>query len=751
MSYGQVPTKFDLTKNGTTLIIGNNEDVGDKGGSRNGAGKTQVLQAILFGLFGKGIDKLKTDEYINIKNGKRLVVELIFEKGGKEYKIVRKRKPNSVELFIDGETVTMDTMKNTDDVISEIIGMDYEVFMTTYFLTPHREAFMAMSPASQRSMIESMLSLDVLVKRSEDLKLIRKDLEVDLKVIDRDIESAKSRNQDVEASIERLKLKQQEFERNKESTLQSLKSNLKELESIDVDGLLDELSQQEKNKTDIQDLEAKNNEILSEISELKQCKREIESHISNLRTKKEELVELIEKYDGYGSKFDGKIEGLRDAISGYQSEEDYKSQNELFKEIIEVRDSLVDMLNELDGIHDEINQLGTKKESLKKEAETLKSGVCPNCGQTHYDDEKLSKVEEEIIKIDDSIKSLNKKESNLAKEAEELESEFVAILTDYDYDMDTDFEGLIAKNNQNINELKQLTYELNTLLDNKGENPYETQVQSIIAKFGDVSDIAKKIDESEKELSDIADELSKLEDSQYEYNSLLSNLKAIEYPLLKEYGIVSKTQIDSLKGDIDKLKKDIKETKASKNVYDEEIKEAQNLLVDTEALTETGYFIENDIKHVGYLIKLLTDNKSFVRKNIVDSYIPFVNKKILEYTDKLGLPHICSINSDLSTDIEYMGKSVSYFNLSQGERLRLNLSVNLAFRDMITMLGKGSNILMIDEYMDSAFDNSGLWRSFNLVKEKADNVLIISHRDEFKEFVDRTTTITKRNGFSSIE
>jgi DNA repair exonuclease SbcCD ATPase subunit len=177
----------------------------------------------------------------------------------------------------------------------------------------------------------------------------------------------------------------------------------------------------------------------------------------------------------------------------------------------------------------------------------------------------------------------------------------------------------------------------------------------------------------------------------------------------------------------------------------------RDLLIDQSQLNGDLSELNTTIESANYLIKLLTNNNSFIRKNIVDIYIPYMNKKIVEYTDILGLLHICTINNDLSSDISYMGKNVSYYNLSQGERLRVNLAVNLAFRDLLSSLGKSTNILMVDEWLDSGSDESLVSRAMGLLKTKADHVVIISHKSEIRDYVDRVVTITKRNGFSVLE
>ena len=113
----------------------------------------------------------------------------------------------------------------------------------------------------------------------------------------------------------------------------------------------------------------------------------------------------------------------------------------------------------------------------------------------------------------------------------------------------------------------------------------------------------------------------------------------------------------------------------------------------------------------------LTDNKSFVRKNLLDQYVPYINQRISHYTEQLDLPHRVVINNDLTVDMTYMTKSVSYGNMSNGERGRLNFSVSMAFRDLLSVSGHNFNLLGIDELLDNGIDQSGFHAIFKTLKD----------------------------------
>jgi ABC-type protease/lipase transport system fused ATPase/permease subunit len=77
--------------------------------------------------------------------------------------------------------------------------------------------------------------------------------------------------------------------------------------------------------------------------------------------------------------------------------------------------------------------------------------------------------------------------------------------------------------------------------------------------------------------------------------------------------------------------------------------------------------------------------------------------------------------------------------------------MSLAFRDLVSSLGKQTNALFIDEFLDAGGDTSFVYSAIKLVTTKAKHVDVISHRTDIIDFVDNVMTITKRNGFSFIE
>ena len=107
----------------------------------------------------------------------------------------------------------------------------------------------------------------------------------------------------------------------------------------------------------------------------------------------------------------------------------------------------------------------------------------------------------------------------------------------------------------------------------------------------------------------------------------------------------------------------------------------------------------------------------------------------------------------MSCTVSEYGRELDFGNLSSGEKKRVNLSLSLAFRDVLHHLHARVNCLFIDE-IDASLDGSGVESVFRLLKQKSRDeglgLWIISHRPEAIGRFDRTVTVRKQNGFSRI-
>ncbi len=191
---------------------------------------------------------------------------------------------------------------------------------------------------------------------------------------------------------------------------------------------------------------------------------------------------------------------------------------------------------------------------------------------------------------------------------------------------------------------------------------------------------------------------------------------------------------------------------AEQDPYAEQIQDMRE-----KAIEEVSYDTINELtkikEHQEFLLKLLTNKDSFIRKKIIEQNLSFLNARLGQYLDRIGLPHTVVFQNDLSVSIEELGRELDFDNLSRGERNRLILSLSWAFRDVWEGLYQPINLLFIDELVDSGMDASGVENSIGVLKKmsrEADkSIWLVSHKDELASRVNNILTVVKENGFTS--
>jgi DNA repair exonuclease SbcCD ATPase subunit len=203
---------------------------------------------------------------------------------------------------------------------------------------------------------------------------------------------------------------------------------------------------------------------------------------------------------------------------------------------------------------------------------------------------------------------------------------------------------------------------------------------------------------------------------------------------------------------LDTLRKDLVSRQAESDPYQEQIDDMRQ-----QALQQVTYDTVNELtrlqEHQDFLIKLLTNKDSFVRKKIIEQNLSYLNQRLTHYLDRIGLPHQVIFQNDLTVEITELGRDLDFDNLSRGERNRLILSMSWAFRDVWESLYSPINVLFIDELIDSGLDSSGVESALALLKhmsrERNKSVWLVSHRDELIGRVENILRVVKENGFTA--
>jgi len=206
------------------------------------------------------------------------------------------------------------------------------------------------------------------------------------------------------------------------------------------------------------------------------------------------------------------------------------------------------------------------------------------------------------------------------------------------------------------------------------------------------------------------------------------------------------------RNNVDNLKQALISKEQEEDPYEAQITDLQET-----ALQEIDWTPVNDLtsykEHQEFLLKLLTNKDSFIRKKIIDQNLAYLNNRLTYYLDKLGLPHQVVFQNDLNVEITQLGQDLDFDNLSRGERNRLILGLSFAFRDVWESLYQNINLLFIDELIDSGMDTAGVENSLGILKkmgrEREKNIYLISHKDELVGRVNNVLKVVKENGFTS--
>ena len=268
LSTGNSPNKILLDKSPTTLIIG-----------KNGEGKSTILDALCFALFGKPFRNINKGQLVNSINGKGCVVEIEFTINGKEYRVLRGIKPNVFEIYVNNDLMNQDAAARDYQKILEqqILKLNYKTFTQVVILgSASFVPFMQLSTAMRREVIEDILDIRIFSVMNQLLKEKANDTKAEIARIEAEITMAKTK-----VDGQSLLLK----------TLTDAKS----------DSIKSLLSKVENNNEQILACEGEVASLVAEITALKSRTAEKSKIDSDLETAKEWKTKLTSKVDDWSS------------------------------------------------------------------------------------------------------------------------------------------------------------------------------------------------------------------------------------------------------------------------------------------------------------------------------------------------------------------------------------------------------------------------------------------------------------------
>ncbi len=243
MSVGNQTQAVNFGREQLTLVLGENLDQGgDDSGSRNGTGKTTIVNALSYALFGQALTNIKKDNLINKINNKNMLVTLSFERSGTKYRIERGRKPTVMKFFVDDKEQDIDDQddsqgdsRETQKDIDELLGMSHTMFQNIVALNTYTVPFLSMKANEQREIIEQLLGITLLSEKAELLKEHVRQTKEQIQQETSDIEAAKKSNERIQQSINGLETKQNAWRKQQTDDLEKIAANVIELKDVDID------------------------------------------------------------------------------------------------------------------------------------------------------------------------------------------------------------------------------------------------------------------------------------------------------------------------------------------------------------------------------------------------------------------------------------------------------------------------------------------------------------------------------------
>jgi len=243
MSVGNQTQAVDFGREQLTLVLGENLDQGgDDSGSRNGTGKTTIVNALSFALFGTALTNIKKDNLINKINNRNMLVTLTFEKDGNKYKIERGRKPTIMKFYVNNQEQSAEStddsqgdMRETQKDIDELLGMSHDMFKHIVALNTYTEPFLSLKANEQREIIEQLLGITLLSEKADTLKEQIRQTKENIFQETADIEAAKKSNEKIQVSITGLETRQSAWYSQQKTDCAKIEQSIAELQSVDIE------------------------------------------------------------------------------------------------------------------------------------------------------------------------------------------------------------------------------------------------------------------------------------------------------------------------------------------------------------------------------------------------------------------------------------------------------------------------------------------------------------------------------------
>lgn len=695
LSFGNVAQRVELDCSPLTIILGMNNDATNSESdeeTRNGVGKSSVIQALNFAIYGKSVgNKIKVGNLVNKINKRHCEVTLAFEKDGVNYKIVRRRGPTDLKFFIgedDFDELVKDEAQgdNRDSqvAITEIIGMSQELFQQIVTITTSVDSFLGLGSSKQRQIIEELLGITLLSEKADRLKEMLKQVKEAISREQFRVETIDASNSKIMESIRSLEQQSADWNTNRDNTISSNTTALDMLAAIDIDAEKEAQEQKRIATEHNQKANAQNTMIAQTQTRASSWEHDQLQKIVNT----ESAITQLSAID-----IDAEL-AAHEQASVWKQLSDIQHANQC--ELLRLQRDEATLSKRKDQHNAEVKRLSSQLDKAN-------GATCPTCGGALADE----KHEDIVSSIQERVCA---EEKLLTQVTSDIESNQAA-------------------------QSKVEQFEL-------PEKP--------VVQYANINDAYKH----QANLEALQNELNNLKSATNPYHAQLDEMVGIETMVVPTTHYNNVAQVYQHVSALEKLTAENESLAAQTNPYDQQVTTLRTDSLQKVSYDELNRLRKMQ-EHQEFLIKLLTDKNSFVRKRIIDQNLSFLNVRLQSYMEKSGSMHNVVFMNDLSVDITKMGENYDFDNLSRGEKNRVIIALSMAFRDMFESLNFGVNTLMIDEILDNGLDKAGTNACYKMLNELSNqrdkNCFLITHREELQSRCENIMMVVMENSFTTVE
>jgi len=403
LSTGNQFTEIELDRNETTLIIG-----------ENGAGKSTVLDALCFALFGKPFRTISKSQLINTVNAMETVVEIEFSIASRKYKVIRGIKPNKFEIWQNDVMLNQEANSRDYQKILEqqILKLNYRSFTQVVILGSSTFVpFMQLKAKFRREVVEDLLDIKIFSMMNMLLKQRLKDLVTELQEVEYNYKLSSEKISMQETYIKDIKNNADVIIKDKEKTYDD--------NAVELGKKVSEKKTLEENQKSL--FKSVDDQISTESKDTKL--KDLRSTLTEKQKEKDKMINFFEKHDECPvctQDIDNEFKTQMISTKQTEKKEITDGLLKMESELDKTKSRLDEIKKVTDVIQDnsiKIAQLNTSIQELEKYQERLSSEIkeLENSTINNSDEEKLKTLQEEFNQIEQNKKEL--KEEKVYKEA----------------------------------------------------------------------------------------------------------------------------------------------------------------------------------------------------------------------------------------------------------------------------------------------------------------------------------------------